>query len=502
MSLSAKQTLMKKCFKTLLYSLALISLFASCSDDDNDNKGVESGDVQMLTFGFYAADNDGVIQGDYEVSAIAGTDIKIPMPDEINRASLVARFTTSDGATVTVNGITQVSGVTANNFSVPVDYLVTSGNNNARYTVRITKMPTWSAYSTFTEDSISDIVLRVNPKTYEPYVAIIKARKEADEKKVAVLKTTGSAWSYVGDKDGISDGRATALAFNFDADANMYVAYSDYSAEVAQDMTAQMYNGSSWSVLGAKGLTGDKINYITIGALSPADVVTTFGVNNKKSDDYKKLMVSGYNGSWASPSLMAGRPADAPAWFNLIKRYGDALYLGTFDMVTSGGYSIYKYQNKQWSTIGQIIVPSGAAICYRGGEIHFDLDKSGNIYALVSDDGPDGQGNYKVSVQKYNANTKKWNMVDNYLDTGGKVPGSMDIGISPEGLPVVVFVNSSKQASVITFDNESKQWSDPFVLGSATVSYVAIEFDQNGTGYIVCLDSQKDLIMYKYIIPE
>ena len=105
MSLSAKQTLMKKCFKTLLYSLALISLFASCSDDDNDNKGVESGDVQMLTFGFYAADNDGVIQGDYEVSAIAGTDIKIPMPDEINRASLVARFTTSDGATVTVNGI-------------------------------------------------------------------------------------------------------------------------------------------------------------------------------------------------------------------------------------------------------------------------------------------------------------------------------------------------------------------------------------------------------------
>ena len=93
-------------------------------------------------------------------------------------------------------------------------------------------------------------------------------------------------------------------------------------------------------------------------------------------------------------------------------------------------------------------------------------------------------------------------MVDNYLDTGGKVPGSMDIGISPEGLPVVVFVNSSKQASVITFDNGSKQWSDPFVLGSATVSYVAIEFDQNGTGYIVCLDSQKDLIMYKYIIPE
>ena len=116
MSLSAKRTLMKKCFKTLLYSLALISLFASCSDDDNDNKGVESGDVQMLTFGFYAADNDGVIQGDYEVSAIVGTDIKIPMPDEINRASLVARFTTSDGATVTVNGITQVSGVTANNY--------------------------------------------------------------------------------------------------------------------------------------------------------------------------------------------------------------------------------------------------------------------------------------------------------------------------------------------------------------------------------------------------
>lgn len=76
------------------------------------------------------------------IGTISGTAIAVTVPYGTNVTALVATFTNSDLSTVTVNGVTQISGTTPNNFSAPLSYLVTAENGTiATYTVTVTVTP-------------------------------------------------------------------------------------------------------------------------------------------------------------------------------------------------------------------------------------------------------------------------------------------------------------------------------------------------------------------------
>jgi hypothetical protein len=70
---------------------------------------------------------------------IVGTAINVTVPFGTN--ALVASFTTT-GASVKVGAITQISGVTVNDFASPVTYTVTAADSSAKnYTVTVTVLP-------------------------------------------------------------------------------------------------------------------------------------------------------------------------------------------------------------------------------------------------------------------------------------------------------------------------------------------------------------------------
>lgn len=124
-----------------LAALLLLAVFtlSACSDDDDDKKAE---DAVLTSFGFYAEDNAGVLSRDYVATIPTGsTDITIAMPASVNKSALVARFTVNEGNKVLVGGVTQASQSTANDFTNPVDYIVTNsdGTQNVRYAVTITK---------------------------------------------------------------------------------------------------------------------------------------------------------------------------------------------------------------------------------------------------------------------------------------------------------------------------------------------------------------------------
>lgn len=78
------------------------------------------------------------------VGAIDETNkaIAVIVPGGTNISSLIANFTTS-GAVVKVGGTTQVSGVTANDFTNPISYVVSAEDgSNVTYTVTVTMMAT------------------------------------------------------------------------------------------------------------------------------------------------------------------------------------------------------------------------------------------------------------------------------------------------------------------------------------------------------------------------
>ena len=66
--------------------------------------------------------------------------VNIGVSEETDISNLVATFTISEKASVTVNGVTQVSGVTVNDFTNPVVYKITAENGDVRdWTITVSK---------------------------------------------------------------------------------------------------------------------------------------------------------------------------------------------------------------------------------------------------------------------------------------------------------------------------------------------------------------------------
>lgn len=72
---------------------------------------------------------------------ISENTILVTVPYGTDLSSLVAIFTTVANVPVTVVGIIQVSGVTANNFTNPLTYIVTNGGASQNYAVTVAISP-------------------------------------------------------------------------------------------------------------------------------------------------------------------------------------------------------------------------------------------------------------------------------------------------------------------------------------------------------------------------
>ena len=117
--------------------------------------GCRTGEAKITAFGFKAENNPDYLVKDY-TGTISGTAISVKVPADTDLSALVATFETADGeSTVTVNGTTQVSGTTANDFSDPVDYLVSLGKKNALYTVTVSELPeaVWTKVTEWEQDA-------------------------------------------------------------------------------------------------------------------------------------------------------------------------------------------------------------------------------------------------------------------------------------------------------------------------------------------------------------
>jgi len=166
---------MKKTMQIYAFAVGLLLAvgMSGCSDKDNFSHGNVDA-PRFTSFGFYQEDNPGVLAADYvaDLTAIetAGTStvkLNVSMPATVDKSNLIARFTTAEGTTVRVNGTVQTSRTTANNFTVPVDYIIGSGVLNVRYAVTVVKATNmkWTEITPFSDLAVyGDAVMKINPQ--------------------------------------------------------------------------------------------------------------------------------------------------------------------------------------------------------------------------------------------------------------------------------------------------------------------------------------------------
>ena len=146
---------------------------AGCGDDKTGEEEGPTGEAKLTAFSFKAENNPDYLVKDY-AGTISGTAISVKVPIDTDVSALVATFETADGeSTVTVNGTTQVSGTTANDFGDPVDYLVSLGKKNSLYTVTVSELPeaVWEKVGEMNV-TLTHLRMEINPVDNKPYFAI------------------------------------------------------------------------------------------------------------------------------------------------------------------------------------------------------------------------------------------------------------------------------------------------------------------------------------------
>lgn len=481
----------------LLFIIAFSLLLFSCKEKTID---VEYGEAKILSFGFYVADNVGVIAKDYVVTDVQSKSITINLPGTVNKTKLKARFTTSANDTVSVEGIIQTSGVTANDFSFPVDYILFEGITHSRFTVTIGKASEyiWTKVPAFVADSAISAIMRVNPTNGVPYILFKESRSESVNQKAGMVRFENGAWVNMGDASDGQIGSYFELAFN--ATGKPYISYADYTAPVAQMNTVKTHNGSAWDLVGNKGVTSNKVSYSAL-AFSPAGNLMLFSMFDATTGPLarRELCISTFNGSaWTTNQTMPGRSSDQVAYYPTTKLVNGVLYLAILNAISPNSLSVYKYTNGSWTTLlDKWKDPASTAMSLR--DFDMDVDLLGNIYVAFVDNSSDG-ATLKQRIIKYSASTGTVSSVGNPIigATGGLF--NFDLAISPTGIPYFLYKNLNSYPVISYFDNDSQQWSEPYLFETESIGDLYLDFTTNGDAYVSYTKNRK-LIMYKYAQP-
>ncbi len=502
---------MKKFYSWMtVMAVALSFGFTSC--DDNDDEGLDPDVIpapELLSFEFKAADNAEVLSADY-VGVISDIDktVKVTMPAFADKSSLIATFTVGDGNTVTVNGVTQQSGVTANDFDAQVDYIISNsdGSQNVRYTVSVEKASNyaWTEVARFTEVVPSGSpVMKINPVDNVPYVAY---QTKAD-KKVAVIKYVDGAFVGVGDVNGES-GAVTSNRFDFAISNNgtPYYIYSDGSISdpVKSAATVMSFNGSSWANVGNAGIAGFVPSKVQIGVIG-SEVIAPMIVNaNYGSFAKREMYASIYkSGSWSTNSLST--VGISAAAVECVTTTDNAAYLYAITY-PDYKYSVVEYKDGVWTALRSNYLDDGAtqAPVLMTSAASIVATNDGTVYLLTADDSTTGDNkDMRFKVLKYSPDTKDWTLV------GGTVLNSVaandshiaaKIAVAPDGTVFFAYCDykNDKLAKVQYFDNETKQWTDPETISAETADDINISFCDNGEAYISYTGTDDNIVLLKY----
>ena len=119
----------------VVMALAMSMFFSSCEPEKDDPEPpTPTQEANFTAFSFTGIIGTATIdQNGKIITALAGSSVDL--------TTLKVNFTLSPNATAIVNGVPQTSGVSENNFSLPVTYVVTSGDGSTakNWTVTIAK---------------------------------------------------------------------------------------------------------------------------------------------------------------------------------------------------------------------------------------------------------------------------------------------------------------------------------------------------------------------------
>ena len=471
-------------------AFAALTALASCKKENEDPVIVP--DPELTSFKFELANNPEAISSDIE-GVISGDAVTVSMMKAADKTKLVATFTTNEGDVVKVGDVVQVSGETVNDFSNPVDYIVTNsdGSKSALYSVSITsvngKLEPLVTYSSL---PVSDAVLRVNPDNKAPYLAFKEASvsdaESASADKLTVVNFVDGAWKVVGSAGFSNKVAKDYFDFDIDSKGGLYVAYADNEAS-PKSAKVMGYSGGSWSLVGSGAANNFMAQNLSLAALSDNNLVLLQKCNSK-SDPFKRndLVVSLYNGSWNSNTVL---DITSMAAVKTCKA-GNTAYAFVIRRGKPYPHDVLKYVDGTWTALRTNFVREGAT---QTGNYVYDITaiEDGTVYLLTVDDAQT-TSEYRIIVEKYSPEAGSWSIVSGgyYPFVSGDAHDVAKLAVAPDGTPYMLYYDYKNTTLRLTwFDSDTKQWAEPVVVATEALSSPCIAFAASGVGYIAFTDA-------------
>src|SRR5579863_3795309 len=296
--------------------------------------------------------------------SISGLNITVAVPNGRNVTALVATFTTT-GSSVTVNGVTQFSGTTTNNFTNPVSYLVTAADGSTNtYTVTVT----FSA-NVWTWFSGSNLVSQTGVYGTQG-VASASNVPGARGSSVTWTDSAGNLWLFGGSLGGTT-------RFN--------------------DLWKYNPNTGQWTWVGGSNLTNQSGVYGTQGTPSASNIPGARQLSSSWLDSSGNLWLFGGNGYDSAGSF--GQLNDLWKYNPTTNQW---TWVGILGSNIAGQSGVYGTQGMASASN----TPGG-----RRGGVSW-IDSSGNMW-LFGGQGFDSTGfsGFLNDLWKYNPTTNQWTWV-------------------------------------------------------------------------------------------
>lgn len=474
--------------------------------------------VSFKKFRFLKAENTaGKLFKDYSAK-IEGLNIEVTVPQSVDITKLAANFETTNGAVVKVNDVVQQSGVTLQNYSAPVTFMVTDADEPTPsvYVVKVIQQsaPEWQLAlpaTAFTYGlSAASIKMAVNPVDDMPYISYVLTKDAtgvsyaSENKRIGAVKYTGTGWSFIGNATGFSEAEGRDPVPAFDKNGSLYVAYKDYSGVSADQIraTVKKYENDVWGQLGAQQFTPTKADYLSIGVDGKEGtdgneiVWLSLGKQDKTADatgyEQRQLYFMKFeNGTWGQVPTASKMLVTSTK----LVRADDKLYVGLGDRTTGASkMSVLGLANNQWSAMGPMAFLA-------------DEKTSGLLMSVAA--GADGSQylvyqNVSVSsakifyVMKYNGTA--WEKIGDVINSG-TVSEKYAVAVHPDGTLYFVYVLPGG-LNVRTFNKQKNNWENPILIKSAAdteINGIDMQITKEGVIYVaIASNGTSKMELYKY----
>lgn len=511
--------------KVLLLMMACALCAWSCTEDGTSDTP-STATSELLSFGFYAEDNEG-LEEDYLVDAIE-SEMVIRVPKGTDKTALVARFTLSDDGVLYYGDVEQVSGTSANDFTYTLDFEVqnTVSELLTQYSIRVGDIldMVWTQYATYVDSYEGTLLegdkfsMAVSPVDNLPYVFLTRERAltpdESYPDSFSVVVTFDEAGAATAtdeltySEDGAYLFEPTGPEIAVDADGKVYIgfyaSYSDSEGTSHAYSVVKTGSGSSWTTVGSTFGSTKPNSYYYGMEIDPATNYPVYGwCANAAAGSIarREWEVCTYNGSsWEYDTTITDLASQTIYWGSY-KAINGTLYFGGMS-VYGYTYFVYKYENGVWTKVVEDL-PDGASTVGSSIGMAFDVASDGTVYLFTSSNDDDGS-TWMLKAFKCAPGESEWSTFGSLLADGSSSNVRVSMALYND-LPVVLYRDATTSyPTIAAINSETLDWDDKIVLQDVACGKYGglhIEFAPDGTGYAAFMDDDTEnapLTIYKF----